>query len=137
MTNQFLHYTDDFWTNIYWHHNGVDSRRFHGAALYLGMGTCFLPRHQTRSVTQTVIVEIDPAVIAWNQEHDHLDSGWTVIQIDAYGYEPDQAFDHIVVDIWYDQQCASVVQNLMDRYKPYLTPTGTVLNLKTVVLEHC
>lgn len=136
-SNQYLNKPDTLWQNIYWIHNGVDSRDFQGQVLYLGMGNCFLPRYQSSAVTNTVIVEYAPAVIEHNHKMHNLDKNWSTVVADAWQYTPDQKFDIIVVDIWYDPQCASVVDQLVNRYRPWLTVTGKIVNLKTVVRSGC
>lgn len=126
---------DSLWQNIYWHHNGVDSRNYAGSVLYVGMGSCFLPRTQSPRVTNTVIVEIDPTVIAFNTTKKHLHTDWTVVEADAWSYEPADVFDKIVVDIWYGQEIHSNVTKLCDRYRPYLAAGGTIDYLSTVVMS--
>lgn len=134
---RFLNMPDSLWRNIYWHHNSLDSREFRGQVLYLGMGSCFLPRHQSDAVTQTVIVELNPVVVEHNRKTNNLDTNWTIVIADAYQYTPDGQFDIIVADIWYDVQCESVINQLIDRYKPWLAPAGQIVNLRTVVRPGC
>lgn len=132
--HQFLKMPDSLWQNIYWHHNGVDSRKYSGSVLYIGMGSCFLPRTQSSLVVKTVIVEIDPSVISYNLTENNLCSTWTVVQYDAWQYQPEDLFDIIVVDIWYGQESRQTVTTLCDRYRPYLAPNGKIDYLSTVIL---
>lgn len=131
---QFLDMPDSLWQNIYWHHNAVDSRNYAGAVLYLGMGSCFLPRNQSDLVTKTVIVEIDPAVIAYNKAKNNLSDTWTVVQDDAWLHEPTDLFNIIVVDIWYGQETRLMIEKLCDRYRKHLAPDGRIDYLSTVIL---
>lgn len=126
---------DSLWQNIYWHHNGVDSRNYAGSVLYVGMGSCFLPRTQSPRVTHTVIVEIDPLVIVFNQAKGHVRDEWVVVQHDAWHYVPDTLFDVIVLDIWYGQESQSRMDQLCQRYQPHLAANGRLDFLKTVVVS--
>lgn len=129
---RYLNMPDTLWKNIYWDHNNVDSRHFYGSVLYLGMGSCFLPRHQSTEVTKTVIVELDLEVIQYNKQSNNLNKDWVVISKDAYKYTPDELFDFIVVDIWYDVQENDIVQSLVNRYRPWTKSDGKTIWLLTV-----
>lgn len=74
-------------------------------------------------------------VIAFNTEKKHLHTDWTVVEADAWSYEPADVFDKIVVDIWYGQEIHSNVTKLCDRYRPYLAAGGTIDYLSTVVMS--
>ena len=48
--------SDTLWSGIYLNNNKIDPSILFGSILYLGMGTCFIPRLQSDKVIDTDII---------------------------------------------------------------------------------
>jgi hypothetical protein len=121
---------DILWSNIYLSANKIDPNSLSGSILYLGMGTCFIPRLQGSAVTTTHILEIDDEMIRYNE--NIIKSDWLVIKGDAFIYEPSIKYDLIFIDIFYQKVNREVMESLIERYSDYLTPMGKIFYLHTV-----
>lgn len=123
----------DYWFVMYVLSNDIHPEDWYGSVLYLGMGSCYNPLKQSDKVTRTTIVEIDQRTIDYNKDRDRLKPEWTVICDDAFTFEPAEKYDFIFVDIWYSRlEDHQIVDNLVKRYRKYLTKDGQVLYLKTI-----
>jgi spermidine synthase len=90
--------SDSLWNSIYLTNNKIDPSILFGSILYLGMGTCFIPRLQSKNVIDTDIVEIDENMIDYNK---NISNNWNVIKADVYKYETIKKYDFIFIDIFY------------------------------------
>jgi spermidine synthase len=125
-----LIYRNDIWDRIYEEINGINPKEWYGSVLYLGMGRCYNPLKQSNEVTKTTIVEIDQRTIDYNK--DIIKPEWNIICDDVYKFEPTEKYDFIFVDIWYETIESNAVDELIDRYKKYLSENGTILYLRTI-----
>lgn len=121
---------EDFLDLVY--KNEIDSSKFTGTVLYLGMGSAWLPRKQV-NVNKTIIVEYDEKII---NLYEHFAKGCEIIYADAYKYNPKEKFNHIVLDIWDRMTDYSVVAGLLNRYEDYLKPNGKLHFLRRIVRSH-
>jgi predicted RNA methylase len=113
------HYTDQKNKVLYAREN-IIPQSFKWSVLYLGMGTCFLPRMQSENVTRTVIVENDERIIEINEYEKRIDESWEVIKWDAWAVDLDEEFDVIVADIFSTKQIEWVVDEFAKVYKKNL-----------------
>ena len=125
-----LIYQDSIWDRVYEEINGINPKEWYGSVLYLGMGMCYNPLKQSDKVTKTTIVEIDQRTIDYQKAKTKAE--WIVICDDVYNFEPIEKYDFIFVDIWYEQVEAEVVDDIVEKYKQYLTENGHILYLKTI-----
>lgn len=101
-----------------------------GSVLYLGLGTGYYPRYQSKKVTKTTIVELEKASIDFCK--DIIKPEWIVLNDDAYTFETTDKFDIIFLDIFYNQVNKETVDDLVTKYKKFLNPDGKILYLKTI-----
>jgi spermidine synthase len=125
-----LLYKNQVWDDAYVVRNGIFPEEWYGSVLYLGMGMCYNPLKQSDKVTKTTIVEIDKRTIDFNK--DKIKSEWVIICDDAFSFEPLEKYDFIFIDIWWQQVEAKIVDDIIERYKKYLTENGQILYLKTI-----
>lgn len=126
-------FTDDFWERIYLNVNRIDPNKLFGSILYLGMGTCYIPRLQSDNVIKTTIIEIDDDVIDYNK--DIVENSWKVIKADVYYYEPKLLYDFIFIDIFYQKTEKDIMEALIDKYIPFLKENGKIFYLDSVCRE--
>jgi predicted RNA methylase len=126
--------SDNVCYSIYCLTNEIKPEDFYGDVLYLGMGSCFLPKRQTDNVLSTTIIEIDQSIIESNKAITNSKQ-WMVVNADVYDYQPDKTYDVIVVDIWFEVQSQTTVMELVNKYKKYLKKDGKIMHLKTIVRE--
>ena len=131
--NNYLGYSDDFWTPIYLINNKIEPQSLRGSVLYLGMGSSLIPRLQSENVIKTTIVEIDKNTINFNINNHLLQNDWIIIEADAYTYEPNELYDFIFIDIFYQSTTKEIMNNLIERYSKYLKEGGEVFYLRSVV----
>jgi hypothetical protein len=131
--NKYLDYTDDFWTPIYLNINKIEPHTLWGSVLYLGMGSSLIPRLQSDKVTKTIIVEIDEGTIQYNKDNNLLQPEWVIYLDDVFTFKPLDSYDFIFIDIFYHSTTKSVMEGLIDRYKPYLNDGGKIFYLQSVV----
>lgn len=119
------------WDYIYKLQNNIYPEEWYGSVLYLGMGSCYAPSKQSDNVIKTTIVEIDQKTINFNK--DNIKPDWVIVCDDAFTFEPTEKYDFIFADIWYNGvEDHQIVDNLVEKYKKYLTENGQVLYLKTI-----
>jgi len=124
----YLKIEDEIYEKIY-SLNNIDATKFKGSVLYLGLGKCILPKFHTDKVTKTTIVEIDNDVI----NSVEVPEEYIIINSDAYEFNTEEKFDIILIDIWYQPVDKEVVDNIVEKYDNYLTETGKVLYLKSII----
>ncbi len=112
---------------------GIDSSKFSGSVLYVGLGTCVLPKLQSINVIKTTIIEIDQAVITWNLSQGNLKKEWVVFCSDAKKFTPDEKFDIIVLSMWFQPVMAKEVLCMEKKYNMYLKPGGKLLRLNSII----
>lgn len=125
-----LIYQDSIWDRVYEEINGINPKEWYGSVLYLGMGMCYNPLKQSDKVTKTTIVEIDQRTIDYQKAKTKAE--WIVICDDVYNFEPTEKYDFIFVDIWYEQVESNIVDDIVEKYKKYLTENGQIFYLKTI-----
>lgn len=121
--------SDSLWNSIYLTNNKIDPSILFGSILYLGMGTCFIPRLQSKNVIDTDIVEIDENMIDYNK---NISNNWNVIKADVYKYETIKKYDFIFIDIFYKKTTKDIMEGLIDRYIPFLKEGGKIFYLNSV-----
>jgi len=121
--------SDSLWNSIYLTNNKIDPSILFGSILYLGMGTCFIPRLQSKNVIDTDIVEIDENMIDYNK---NISNNWNVIKADVYKYETIKKYDFIFIDIFYTKINKDIMEGLIDRYIPFLKEGGKIFYLDSV-----
>lgn len=131
--NKYLDIKDSFWKPIYLNTNKIEPHSLWGSVLYLGMGNSLIPRLQSDEVTKTTIVEIDEGTIQFNKDNNLLKPEWIIYLDDVYSFEPPDTYDFIFIDIFYQTTTKSVMDGLIDRYKPYLNDGGKIFYLQSVV----
>lgn len=125
-----LLYNNKIWDNAYVVRNNIHPEEWYGSVLYLGMGMCYNPLKQSDKITKTTIIEIDQRTIDFNK--DKLKPEWIIICNDAFSFEPTEKYDFIFVDLWWQQVEAQIVDDLVEKYKQYLTENGQIFYLKTI-----
>lgn len=123
-------FTDDFWERIYLNINRIDPNKLFGSVLYLGMGTCYIPRLQSDNVIKSTIVEIDDDVIEYNK--DIIKDSWEIIKADVYDYEPEFLYDFIFIDIFYHTTEKDNMEGLIYKYINFLKESGKIFYLDSV-----
>jgi hypothetical protein len=121
--------SDSLCYKIYININKIDPSILFGSILYLGMGTCFIPRLQSDKVIDTDIIEIDENMIEYNKNITHK---WNVIKADVYEYETIKKYDFIFIDIFYKKINKDIMEGLIDRYNPFLKEGGKIFYLNSV-----
>jgi 16S rRNA A1518/A1519 N6-dimethyltransferase RsmA/KsgA/DIM1 with predicted DNA glycosylase/AP lyase activity len=116
--------------SIYQLNNNIRPEEFFGDVLYVGMGTCYLPKLQTDKVLSTTIIEIDQEIINYNQ--NTVEKNWNIIHCSADEFETENKYDIIMLDIWYRKTAQAEVFSLVEKYKTFLKPGGEVLYLKSI-----
>jgi hypothetical protein len=124
--------SDVLWSSIYLNNNKIDPSILFGSILYLGMGTCFIPRLQSDKVIDTDIVEIDENMIEYNKNITHK---WNVIKADVYEYETIKKYDFIFIDIFYKKVEREIMEYLIEKYIKNLKSDGKIFYLKSVCKE--
>jgi spermidine synthase len=121
---------DKIYEYIYLNINGIEPDKFSGSVLYLGMGTCIIPKLQSINVNKTTIVEIDENMIKFNK--DNIKEDWIIINEDAYIFNTNEKFDFIFIDIFYEQTNKENLDILIDKYSKLLNENGTLIYLKNI-----
>jgi len=106
--------------------NEIDSSKFKGDVLYVGMGSRHLEKLHTSDVTSITYIEIDENIIATFGE------GANIIKGDAFEVELDNKFDVIFLDIWEKSEKESELIRLENKFKNNLKEGGKFFHLKTV-----
>lgn len=131
--NEYLKYTDNFWKPIYLDVNKIEPHSLWGSVLYLGMGNSLIPRLQSDEVTKTTIVEIDEGTIQFNKNNNLLKPEWVIYLDDVYLFEPPDTYDFIFIDIFYQSTTESVLNELIDKYKPFINDGGKIFHLQSII----
>jgi spermidine synthase len=121
--------SDALWSGIYLNNNKIDPSILFGSILYLGMGTCFIPRLQSDKVIDTDIIEIDENMIEYNKNITHK---WNVIKDDVYEYETIKKYDFIFIDIFYKKVEREIMEYLIEKYIKNLKSDGKIFYLNSV-----
>ena len=136
--SRHLKYDSRGWDSIckrYFKKSGYDIENFHGDVLYVGMGSAYGPRNQSKNVKTTTILEKYPEII---EKYNDPSQDWNVIQGCAYehAFEPKQ-FDIIMLDIWGQFIYSDEYNKLTNKYKEYLKDDGRILTIKTLkIIKH-
>ena len=114
----------------YFKKSNFDIENFHGDVLYVGMGSAYGPRNQSKNVKTTTILEKYPEII---KKHNDPSQDWNVIQGCAYEYnfKPKQ-FDIIMLDVWARFIYLDEYNKLYNKFKNYLKDGGRILTIKTL-----
>lgn len=128
-----LPYHREKWDEIcerYFKKSNWDIENFHGDVLYVGMGSAYGPRNQSKNVKTTTILEKYPEII---KKYNDPSQDWNVIQGCAYEYnfKPKQ-FDIIILDVWARFIYLDEYNKLMNKFKNYLKDSGRILTIKTL-----
>ena len=106
--------------------NGIESDKFKGDILYVGMGSRYLESLHTAGVTSTTYIENSEVIIA------EFGEGATIIQGDAFEVSLTDEFDIIFLDIWEKSELESELLRLQEKFKDNLKEGGKFLHLKSV-----
>ena len=128
-----LPYHREKWDEIcerYFKKSNWDIENFHGDVLYVGMGSAYGPRNQSRNVKTTTILEKYPEII---KKYNDPSQDWNVIQGCAYEYNfnPKQ-FDIIILDVWAKFIYLDEYNKLYYKFEKYLKEIGRILRIKTL-----
>jgi hypothetical protein len=100
------------------------------------MGSSLIPRLQSDKVTKTTIVEIDEGTIQYNKDNNLLQPEWIIYLDDVFTFKPLNTYDFIFIDIFYNTIEESVMEGLINRYKPFLNDGGKIFYLQSVVIPN-
>ena len=111
-------------------YNGIESEKFKGDVMYVGMGSRYLEKSHTEDVTSVTYIEKDENIISLFGE------GTKVIKGDAFEVELEEKFDILLLDIWDKKMCLkkknSELIRLKKRFENNLKEGGKILHLKSV-----
>lgn len=128
-----LNYSKKNWDIVcqrYFEKSDFNIKEFYGDVLYVGMGSAYGPRNQSKNVKTTTILEKYPEII---KKYNDTSQNWNIIQGCAYDYEfKDQKFDIIMLDVWAQYICKKEYSILYPKFKKYLKDNGKILIIKTL-----
>tara|TARA_R100000149_G_C5761868_1_gene66410 strand:+ start:118 stop:552 length:435 start_codon:yes stop_codon:yes gene_type:complete len=128
-----LNYSKKNWDIVcqrYFEKSDFNIKEFYGDVLYVGMGSAYGPRNQSKNVKTTTILEKYPEII---KKYNDTSQNWNIIQGCAYDYEfKDQKFDIIMLDVWAQYICKEEYSILYPKFKKYLKDNGKILIIKTL-----
>ncbi len=128
-----LNYSKKNWDIVcqrYFEKSDFNIKEFYGDVLYVGMGSAYGPRNQSKNVKTTTILEKYPEII---KKYNDTSQNWNIIQGCAYDYEfKDQKFDIIMLDVWAQYICKEEYSILYPKFKKYLKNNGKILIIKTL-----
>lgn len=104
---------------------------FYGSVLYVGMGSAWVPRNQSRRVIKTSIIENSVEII--DRYRELLDPDWNIIQEDAWRFRTDERFDFIFIDIWDSLTPVKYIEMMRSRYDKLLKVNGKILFLDSII----
>jgi len=128
-----LNYSKKNWDLVcqrYFEKSDFNIKEFYGDVLYVGMGSAYGPRNQSKNVKTTTILEKYPEII---KKYNNPSQNWNIIQGCAYDYEfKDQKFDIIMLDVWAQYISIKEYDILYPKFKKYLKDNGKILIIKTL-----
>lgn len=104
---------------------------FYGSVLYVGMGSAWVPRNQSKEVIKTTIIENSVEII--NRYRDLVDPAWNIIQEDAWRFWTDERFDFIFIDIWDSSTPVKYIEMIRSKYVKLLKVNGEILFLDSII----
>ena len=128
-----LNYSGKTWDKVchnYFKNSGWNIENFYGDVLYVGMGSNYGPRNQSKNVKTTTILEKYDHII---EKFNDPSKDWRVIKGDAYNYDfKDEKFDIIVLDIWAKYIHIDEFKIIYPKFKKYLKKDGKIHVIKTI-----
>ena len=132
-----INYSKPHWDKVcetYFKKSNFDIENFYGDVLYVGMGSAYGPRNQSKNVKTTTILEKYPHII---EKYNDPTRNWNVILGCAYKYtfKPKQ-FDIIMLDVFGHYISIAEYNILYPKFKEYLKDGGKILTIKTLKLKN-
>lgn len=129
MNNNFDYSNTDKLNEYYFSKNNIVPSSFLGDVLYVGMGSGYGARNQSKKVKSTTFVEIDQNII----NEFHVNKDWKVIKGDAYKIDLKDKYDVIFLDIFIKYTPKKEFYKLINLYSKNLKDDGIMIYIKTLM----